>query len=186
MAGGTEFNPGKFNELVLLMAERSKNDPLMSRVKLNKLLYQADFEAFRLIGHSITGANYVKGEFGPMAAELPFAEERLGERGLLSWRTEEAGPYSKKVPIAVEGADTLQFSDAELAIIEAALSELVAYGGKSASDWSHRESAGWNLVADGEVIPYGTVFISTEPIPSEDIERAASLARERNWAAIHP
>ena len=36
-------------------------------VKLNKLLYRADFEAFRLLGHPITGETYEKQEFGPVA-----------------------------------------------------------------------------------------------------------------------
>ena len=83
MAGRTEFSPGKFNELVLLLVHRSAADPRMSRVKLNKLLYWVDFEAFRRFGHSMSGATYLKGEHGPMAAELPArAEDELGRRGL--------------------------------------------------------------------------------------------------------
>src|SRR5436190_18592845 len=116
MAGNREFDSGRFKELVLYLTERSSEeiDPRMSRVKLNKLLYRSDFEAFRLLGRSITGATYIRGEFGPMAAELPQAEERLGERGYLSWRTKEAGPYSQKIPVAHGGADEAQFSEEEL------------------------------------------------------------------------
>src|SRR6059036_264940 len=100
MAGRTEFNSGKFKELVLLLAKRSDDDPRMSRVKLNKLLYLADFEAFRRLGKSITGATYIRGEHGPMAAELPGAEQELGRSGYLTWRTEPAGPYEQKIPVA--------------------------------------------------------------------------------------
>ena len=47
---------------------------LMSRVKLNKLMYRADFESFRLLGRSMTGATYIKGEYGPMVKDLPDRE----------------------------------------------------------------------------------------------------------------
>src|SRR6266571_5370947 len=115
MAGRTEFDSGKFKELVLLLAARSKDDPLMSRVKLNKLLYRSDFEAFRLLGHSITGASYIRGEHGPMAAELPRAEDELSARGYLTWELRPAGPYTQKAPIANELPDESQFSSEELA-----------------------------------------------------------------------
>lgn len=186
MAGGMEFNGGKFKELVLLLALRSTDDPRMSRVKLNKLLYRSDFEAYRLLGRSITGARYVKGEFGPMAKELPLAEDQLGARGHLTWRKEEEGPHTRKVPEALEGADAALFSPEELAIIDAALVELAPHGGRSASEWSHQESAGWNIVEYGEEIPYSTALISTRPIPDEDVERARQLGHERGWAAIRP
>jgi hypothetical protein len=162
MAGRTDFNPAKFNELVLLLAHRSRDDPKMSRVKLNKLLYRSDFEAFRLLGRSITGATYVRGEHGPMAAELPWAEERLGERGYLSYRTEPAGPHKQKIPIAHEEPDETQFNAAELSIVERSLEELSPLGGKGASEWSHEESAGWRLKGDDEVITYESGLIDVE------------------------
>jgi hypothetical protein len=162
VAGRTEFNPAKFNELVLLLAHRSQDDPRMSRVKLSKLLYRCDFEAFRLLGHSMTGATYVRGEFGPMAAELPWSEERLGERGYLTWRIEQAGPYEQKIPVAREEPDESQFSNEELDIVGRALDELSAYGGKAASTWSHEESAGWRLKKNDDVITYESGLIDTQ------------------------
>jgi hypothetical protein len=162
MAGRADFNPGKFLELVLLLTYRSEDDPRMSRVKLNKLVYRCDFESFRLLGRSMTGATYVVGQYGPMAAELPWAEERLGERGYLSWRHEEAGPYTQKIPVAKEEPDDRQFSAEEHQIIADALTELRPHGGKGASDWSHEESAGWRVREEDEVIPYASGLIDTE------------------------
>jgi uncharacterized phage-associated protein len=186
MAGGIEFDNGKFKELVLLLAERSKEDRRMSRVKLNKLLYRADFEAFRILGHSITGATYVKGEHGPMAKELPGAEHELERRGYLKWRIEQAGPHEQKIPVANEPADADQFPPDELLIIDAALSELAAYGGKGAREWSHKESVGWNEVKDDQEIPYHSAMFSMDPIPDEDIDLARALAIKRNWSEVEP
>lgn len=182
MAGGREFDRSRFKELVLLLVDRSEGDPRKSRVKLNKLLYYSDFEAFRLLGRSITGARYVKGEHGPMAAELPIAEEELGRSGYLEWRLEPAGPYEQKVPVAKEPADTARFSEAELKIIDAALAELALHGGKGAREWSHEQSAGWNVAREyGDDIDYGSTFISTAPIPEADLARARQFVREEGW-----
>lgn len=186
MAGRTEFDNGRFKELVLLLAERSKNDPRMSRVKLNKLLYLVDFDAYRLLGHSLTGATYIKGEHGPMAAQLPTAEKELGERGYLGWRSEGEPPYAQKIPVALEPADESRFTADELRIIEAALAELAQVGGRGARDWSHEESVGWNEVEDEEAIPYHSAVFSTELIPDSDVERARELALSRGWAERRP
>jgi Protein of unknown function (DUF4065) len=186
MAGGIEFNRGKFNELILLLAQRSQQDPRMSRVKLNKLLYRVDFEAFRRFGRPVTGATYIRGEHGPMAAELPGAETELGGRGYLTWRSEQAGPYTQKVPVVQEPPDETQFSEEELAVINDALEELFEHGGRSAREWSHKESAGWNLVGENEPIPYETAFISTERPDESLFEHAKRLARERSWARVRP
>jgi antitoxin SocA-like protein len=168
VAGRTEFDSGKFKELVLLLADRSKGDPLMSRVKLNKLLYRVDFESFRLLGRSVTGATYVRGEHGPMASELPRAEHELGQAGHLRWEFRQAGPYTQKVPIAMVQPDTEKFSAGQLAIVGTALGELSGFGGKGASVWSHEESAGWRLKGDGEEITYESGLIDTlHPLDNE-------------------
>ena len=55
-----QFNQEKFTELIVYIAEQSKDDPFFGPVKLNKILYYADFRAYRELGHSITGASYRK------------------------------------------------------------------------------------------------------------------------------
>lgn len=185
MAGRTEFDRHKFNALVLLLVHRSASDPRMSRVKLNKLLYLCDFEAFRRLGHSITGATYVRGEHGPMAHELPDTEEQLEEQHKLSWRLEEAGPYTQKVPVATE-SDSEPFTSEQLTVVDYALTELLPHGGKGASEWSHKESAGWNLVGPLQPIPYETAIISMKRPDESLFRRAKQLAIERNWKDVRP
>jgi hypothetical protein len=181
MAGDTEFNSGRFKELILLLAHRSSDDQRMSRVKLNKLLYLADFEAFRQLGHSITGATYIRGDHGPMAAELPLAEEELGRSGYLDWRIEPAGPWDQKVPVAIESPDPSLFTEDELRIVEFALTELAPHGGRAAREWSHEESAGWRIVGKGQAIPYETSIIASEPAPKATIARLRERVLTGIW-----
>ena len=182
MAGGRDFDRSKFKELVLHLSQRSQDDEGFGMVKLNKLLFWADFEAFRLLGRSITGETYEKQEYGPVARDLPLVLDELAQSGYVIWQHPSRGPYVRDVPAAAEEPDLAQFSADELRIIERALDELAAHGGKTASEWSHEQSAGWNVTpAIGEAISYETAFVSTEPIPREDLERAAEFVRESGW-----
>jgi hypothetical protein len=181
MAGETEFKSGKFKELVLLLAARSATDPRMSRVKLNKLLYHADFEAFRRLGGSITGATYVRGEYGPMARELPIAEAELQGRGYLHYVTDPSGPYERKVPVADETPDESQFTADELGVIVQALRDLEPYGGKSASDWSHENSVAWRLLELDQEIPYETSIVASSPGPPAAVNRLRDRVLSGSW-----
>lgn len=190
MAGGVELDRGKLKELILLFVERSAHDPRMSRVKLNKLLYRADFESFRLLGRSMTGATYIRGEHGPMLDDLPLFEEELGRAGRLAYRIDESGPNPRKVPLPHNEeeaqADVSQFTKNELAIIDRALKELREHGGRGASDWSHEQSAGWQVRENGKEIPYASAFVSTEPLSDEQMERAMQRSRDEGWTTIRP
>lgn len=163
MAGRRELDRGKLKELLVLLAEESRDDPRMSRVKWNKLMYRADFEAFRLLGQSITGATYIRGQHGPMVKDLQIYEDELGQAGRLEYWTDRPGPKPRKVPRAKgDPADRTKFAEGELPIIERSLEELKDYGGKAASDWSHEESAGWRLKPNDAEITYESGLIDTQ------------------------
>ena len=46
-----KFNEGKFRELILYVARRSEDDKYFGAVKLNKILYFSDFNAYRELGN---------------------------------------------------------------------------------------------------------------------------------------
>lgn len=188
MAGGIDFNRGKFKELVLYLSLVSgrEDDEGFGMVKLNKLLYRVDFEAFRRLGRAITGEVYEKQEYGPVARDLPIVLDELAAHGRLRWQQLLSGPYTRIVPSANEEPDAQPdlslFHNDERQIIDDTLRELATYGGKAASDWSHEQSVGWNVVERyGEVIDYSSALISSKPIPPKDLERARDFVRERGW-----
>jgi hypothetical protein len=186
VAGGTEFNRAKFKELVLYLSQESAEDEGFGMVKLNKLLYRADFEAFRLLGLAITGAEYEKQEWGPVARELPIVLDELAQTGYVIWQHLPRGPYTRDVPAAAEQPDLSLFSTDELNVARQALAELRPHGAKSVSRWSHEQSSGWQAAEIGQAIPYGTAFISTEPLSEAQMKRAIERSRRGNWKAIRP
>jgi hypothetical protein len=181
MAGGREFDRGKLKELMLLFAELSADDPRMSRVKWNKLLYRADFEAYRLLGRAITGATYIRGRYGPMVDDLPIYEEELGKAQRLTWRTDTSGPEPRKIPIALDQSDRGRFSEEELTVAMRTLEELRDYGGKAASDWSHEESVGWRLLKNDQPIPYEADLVASVPASATAVARLRERVLSGNW-----
>ncbi len=156
------FNRGKFKEMVLYFALRSAElkDEDFGIVKLNKLLYRADFEAYRTLGHAITGEAYERQEFGPVARDLPIVLDELGANGRLRWGDIPVGPHTL-------------FSEDELGVMERVLQE---------SDWSHEQSAGWTLATvDGNVIEYRTAFVPSDPLPPGFLKHASEYVRAQGW-----
>lgn len=167
MAGGVDFDSGKFKELILHLADQSGDDPGFAMTKLNKLLYFCDFEAFRRLGHSITGARYQKLDWGPAAREfVPLHEELLKDQWAYIERRRR-GEYEQRVTVSA-GADTSVFSEDELAIVADVIAELRTLGATGASELSHELSPGWNAADEFELIPYETARISTEQ-PGENV-----------------
>jgi uncharacterized phage-associated protein len=189
MVRAVDFNRGKFKELVVYLSAASERaaDEGFGMVKLNKLLYRADFEAYRLLGHPITGEAYEKQEFGPVARDLPIVLDELAAAGRLRWQSIPRGRHTRSVPTLSDDpdavADMSAFPADERTVIENTLRELAVYGGKGASDWSHEESAGWKAAPDyGHLISYASAVISTEPFSKQDMDHVRAFLREQSWA----
>jgi hypothetical protein len=168
VAGGREFDGPKFKELILYLADQSGEDEGFGATKLNKLLYFADFEAYRRLGTSITGATYQKLPWGPAAWEfVPLHGELLKDQWAHVERRERGG-YEQHVTKST-GADTSFFSPEELGVVNDVLDQLRPLDATGSSEYAHQKSAGWNIVPLGQVIPYGTSIICTDPIDDEVI-----------------
>jgi hypothetical protein len=186
MAGGIEFNWGKFKELVLYVSRESAEDEGFGLVKLNKLLYRADTEAYRLLGHSITGETYEKQDYGPVARHLPIVLDELGSAGRLEVLRVPSGDYTRKVPTTRQDdeaqPDASVFTPDELVVIKATLAELAVYGGKSVSDWVHEESAGWRVADIGDEIPYESSLVGkASDVHPEAVEELRQRVLANNW-----
>lgn len=170
-----KFDSRKFSELVLYIACQSEDDPRFGAVKLNKILYYADFNAYRRIGHSITGAEYQKLSEGPAPREM-LAERRImldSQAIAIEHRPYFNGVQQRIVPL--RKADTSIFSPEEKEIVDETISALWNMSARQVSDLSHTE-VGWRVAQRGEIIPYETAWLSTDPIPQDAEEYWRSVA----------
>jgi len=164
MAGGTEFNREKFEELIVYIARRLGPEAALGRVKLAKLLMHSDFTAYARLGHSITGARYEKWQHGHLASEQTEIEKDLEAAGVIGIGEEDY--YGKKLRriTAHRDPDLSSFTEDELAIVEGALR---LYGHESASYLSQlaHSEPGWVLAKMREEIPYFAGLIGRDRPP---------------------
>jgi hypothetical protein len=89
-----EFDRDKFAELILYIALRSDNDKRFGAIKLNKILFYSDFNAYKELGAPITGASYQHLGEGPAPREMLPTTARMKSEGSLKI---EAHTYFAKV-----------------------------------------------------------------------------------------
>ena len=173
MTSAKQYEPDntKLRELVLYVAVLSEGDPAFGKVKLNKLLFFADFTAYLMFGKPITGHEYQKLQKGPAPRQLlpviPALEIPPGDDPDIAVRESTFYGYKQYRPLALRppNMDIFAFKESEL------VKELVEnFKGKTAmtmSDQSHL-FIGWQLAKIGETIPYETALVSfREPNDTE-------------------
>ncbi|HEY4001300.1 MAG TPA: Panacea domain-containing protein [Candidatus Xenobia bacterium] len=160
----------KFKELILHVAKRSETDPRFGMVKLNKILFSADFEQYYRHQRSITDAEYQHQPQGPTArAMVPVVEElkSLGEAAVDL--VDHHGKKQKRLIAKREPNLDLVPAD-ELALVNWFIDTYWQMNASEISEFSHQRFAGWRATSDGETIPYGTIFVDEQP-PDEDLAK---------------
>jgi hypothetical protein len=174
----------KFRELVVYIAEKSADDPRFGAVKLNKILYYSDFDAYRLLGHSISGDEYQNLAEGPAPKHLVGARDSLlGDHSV----SVEIRPYFNKQQMRLTPNRPPKpgvLSEAEIEIVDEVITALWPYDGKGVTDRSHEEF-GWKATQRNEIIPYFSAWVSAEPLTAEQIDKAFEVA-ERHGLSTPP
>lgn len=176
------FDQDKFKELVLYIAQKCAQDSGFGRTKLNKALWWSDFQAFARFGRSITGAKYIRMPYGPVPRAI---NSMLGELALENAVVEEDNPvrggFVQQRIRARRAPDVSVFSAQELQLINDVIDGLWNRKATGVSNLSHKQSAGWRLTPDREIIPYETVFVAARKAKPADRGWAKKVAREHGW-----
>ena len=164
---GMDSSPGdeRLAEAIIYVAGRLDADPgSRGAVKLNKILWWADFESFRERGRSVTGAVYQKLTEGPAPLRLVPVRKALEASGAIRIEKRDLGAPSPEHVVRPQRSFDAEFDDDDLKYLERGLEKFHGWTGKTASEFSHRASAGWQTVADRQIIPYETSIVDTRPL----------------------
>lgn len=123
------------------------------RTKLNKLLFYSDFLHFRRFGASISGARYVRMQYGPVPADFYGVQARLVDDGSIDERPAHAGDCEGTVFAALRQADMALFAESEVAVMADVAAHFTGWSASRISEFSHREPA-WLEAEDRATIPY--------------------------------
>jgi len=172
-------NELKLGELLLLVAEELQDDRFGGATKVNKVMFFAEFAHVRLTGRPITGAPYQKLPHGPAPRRLQPVRERLVREGAATVVTESVLGREQHRLRPLRAARRELFTETELGVIGDALALLRDRTGTEASRLSHEEAA-WQLVEEGETIPFVAAYLAPDQTRSSPRirERAAAIARK--------
>jgi hypothetical protein len=171
------LNDAKLRELILFVAARSEDDLNFGSIKLNKLLFFADFLAYVKLGKAITNHPYMRLPNGPAPKRMkPILEQLITDKSLAIQERNRYG-RTQKVPISLRDADLTLFSSEEIAIVTEVLDGMRRKNAKGIGTLSHRFE-GWKLAKDREIIPYEVALVEFKKPRKQDIEKALAIRGE--------
>lgn len=181
MRANVSYDPEKFRELLVYVADRTGDDARFGDTKLNKVLFFADTRAWAQFGQAVTGARYQKLEHGPAPRALLPVRQALEKEGAVEVCWRGTGNWRQTVTVALRPARTELFTADELTLIDELIDELAPKSAAETSEWSHAQSPGWNLVDMREDIPYELSLISIQPPSDETLALGRELAARFAW-----
>ena len=163
----------KFKSLVHYVCAQSPSRAKLGATKLNKILWYAERDAYVRLGEPISGAKFVKRQYGPVpAAIVPILKELEAENAIVIREVEVFGKFKREF-ISMNRPNISGFKPEEISIINSAIYAICHFHtAESISERSHDEV--WHLAAIGEELPLYTVF----SVPGEVDEDDIAWARE--------
>ena len=162
-------------ELILYISKLSMSDPKFGAVKLNKLLFFCDFEAYKRLGESITGKMYENLQEGPVPkCLLPVRNEMIERDKTLTMSNVSYydRPQHRTVPLRDPNLD--HFSPKEIALINEVIEENWDLNGTETARKSHN-FIGWRITERREEIPYRMILIGDRLPTEKEMEYGLSL-----------
>jgi hypothetical protein len=166
---------GKFQELVLYICRRSEGDAAFGAVKLNKLLFYADFLAYRQLGDAITWQPYQRLENGPAPKRMVPTLKKMETRGDLASAEVNYYGHKQKRSMALREPDLSRFSGEEVALIDSLIESFWGKSAKAMSEMSHA-FIGWSQANDGENIPYTVALVDFEEPTKAQLAQGVAMA----------
>ncbi|MEK6324973.1 MAG: Panacea domain-containing protein [Acidobacteriota bacterium] len=164
----------RLRELILLIAIRSEGDEPFGAVKLNKLLFKADFSAYVNFGEPITGQEYQALPQGPAPRRMKPILDEMKADGDIAIRTHDYYGKDQQRTFAQRSPDISRFTFAEIELVDRLIKECWGKDATTMSFMSH-QFVGWKLAGTGETIPYCVALVDSREPTSEEVKRGLAL-----------
>lgn len=164
----------KLRELILLISEWSQADPKFGAIKLNKLLFHADFSAFLTHGEPITGQEYFALPQGPAPRRLKPITDQMRRRNEFAWQEVEYFGKPQKRPVALRPPNLSAFSATDMNLVHQTVEKFWKMNATEISDQSHL-FLGWKSAHLKETIPYSTALVSRRSPTDHERKRGLAL-----------
>lgn len=175
------FSFDKFSNATLFVLNECESLPGLT--VLIKLLFRADFAHYRKYLRSITGAEYIALERGPVPDEYRLLFTKLQVRGHVVQETVDVGaPRAMEILRPLRKPELAAFEESELEVLRSVVSSDGCKTGKQLSDETHAEIP-WRAVwcdgdGEAETIPYALARWEDNRCSPEDVKAATERLSE--------
>lgn len=165
----------RLRQMILYIACKCAHAGRMGQVKLNKILWRADFEAYAARRVPVTGRAYQRLELGPAPQEMVrVLNDMLRDQVLRYEETDFGDGVVEKRPIAEIEPNLSLFNREDLEFVDAAIGYYWDKTGTETSDDSH--GIAWRTRENGDPMYYELAYLSDEQVsPSQRAEVLAKI-----------
>ena len=173
----------RLRQLIIHVARRYHEAERFGAIKLNKILWRADFESFARRGVPVTGRPYKRLELGPAPSEMPSLQREMRAQALIRLEIiHRPNGYDEHRTVALTEPDLHLFSADDLAFVEESIRYYWDKTGIEASDDSH--GAAWKSRNNGDLMPYELAHLSDDPIGPKQFLRLRSLVEDEGMSSL--
>jgi hypothetical protein len=171
---------GRVKELILYVAKRCEGARFFGAIKLNKILWKADFSSYAERRMPITGCEYRRRKFGPALFEIPRIHADMLRDGQIRIDKRDFGDgVIENRTVALVDPDLTLFTQEDFRYIDSSIQYYWEKTGTEASDDSH--GVAWSSRLDGDPMPYELAFLSDEDLGLSRLIHFRELGSRRGW-----
>jgi hypothetical protein len=175
-----EGGQSRLRQIILYVATQCEKAKFFGAVKLNKIIWKADFDSFAARKLPVTGREYRRQRFGPALREmLPVHREMLRDGAIRVERRDFGDDVVEHRTIAIDKPNLQLFTKEDLSFIDASIRHYRDMTGAEASDESH--GIAWKTRSNGDPMPYELALLSDEPLDSVHLKRVEELIYNNGW-----
>ena len=170
----------RLREMILYVSMRCADARRFGKVKLNKILWKSDFDAFAARRVPVTGRAYQRLQWGPAAVEMPPLYGEMLQDGLIHVERIDLGDnFVEQRTIPDAEPELKLFSANDLFYVDSAIEYFWEKTGREASDDSH--GVAWQSREDGDPMPYELAFLSDRRLGEAQGARLLELGKRSGW-----
>lgn len=170
----------RLREAILYVCGKCVDANYFGLVKLNKILWWADFTSFSERGQPVTGRMYQRQNYGPVPVEMKPLLDEMQRRNEISISPSRITDIAEQRPKALVEPVLKDFSQSDIDFFDRAVRVFWNCTGTEASDRSH--GFAWKTRENGDPMAYELAYISDEPLGPSTLGKLGRIAKERGWS----
>lgn len=172
----------RLRQTILYVSARCATATRFGLIKLNKIIWKADFSSFAARGVPVTGRAYKRQKFGPVAVEmLPLYSEMLRENIISIERVNFGENVVEKRTIPAIKPKLDRFSSEDIVFVNQSIDYYWDKTGEESSDDSH--GVAWSTRSNGEEMPYELAYLSDAPLGLAQRLRLEDRMLREGWTS---